>query len=73
MEREVTQRYVAHLKVERVTVREVRSASLGRDNSSREIEAFSVTVRSATLDGLKQKVDAHLGLVDDDDFGKVER
>lgn len=60
-----SKRYVASIKIERV----ISDPGTGRGDDKRHIEGTNVIVRSDTFEGLKSKVQAHLGLIDDEDFG----
>lgn len=58
--------YTANIQVVRVTRQPVTGTNSG---GKRSTESFRLAVRSPTLDGLREKLDKHLALIDDEDFG----
>lgn len=68
------EKYHARIVVTRTTV--VSTLSAGNYNpatvSKREIESFSVDVGAGSLDKLREKVNGHINLMDDDDMKSVE-
>lgn len=41
-----------------------------KTNATRVTDSFRLTVRAPSLEKLIEKMDAHMGLVDDEDFGE---
>jgi hypothetical protein len=77
---DVEESFVASVKVDRV--RRTLPPGVARgyhaptpEPTRREIESFRLTVRAQSMEQLKQKINAHLELVDEHDFGdeKVTR
>ena len=62
-------RYVAEIKVEKVTT---TPAPRTDRPEQREIETFRVTVRAGTLEKLKAKLVGHMNLIEDEDIAGRE-
>lgn len=76
MPQEREESFIANIKVDRVrrtppqnqTGRGWTSESVA-ETSKREIESFKITLRAPTMEGLIEKLNKHLALVDEHDFG----
>lgn len=64
----MAERFTAHLKVHRTTVPDIDPARVSRTSAEKRTESIDLTVRAGTLERLTEKLNAHLSLVDDDDF-----
>lgn len=64
----MAERFSAHLKVHRTTLPDDPSRQVSRTTAQKRTEAVDITVRAATLEKLTTKLNAHLALVDEDDF-----
>lgn len=63
-----SEHYVAHLKVEKV-VRRVTTDRANQGTTSRDVvETVNLTVKAQSLTGLKEKISAHVSLLDEEDL-----
>lgn len=64
----MAERYAAHLRISRVTTTTSTERRVTQDDGKRKVETVDLTVRAPSLEKLITKIDAHLALVDGDDF-----